>query len=139
MALVEVTRFDDPQEGQIAASALSAAGIHAVCHVNGYGTLDFLMRRATQGYGLWVQADMVTDARAFLAERRTVNPEALAWRRHPQVLTGIQLAAATFLDPNIGLMIAATRQRPSPFRIAATLAVWVLAASVLLGAVLLTR
>ena len=115
MALVEVTRFDDPQEGQIAASALSAAGIHAVCHVNGYGTLDFLMRRATQGYGLWVQADMVTDARAFLAERRTVNPEAL------------------------GLMIAATRQRPSPFRIAATLAVWVLAASVLLGAVLLTR
>ena len=124
MALVELTRFDDLQEAQIAAGALDAAGIPAICHDLGYGSVDFLMRRATQGFGLWVEASDRQAARTFLGEHRTVNPQALAWRAHPQVLSGLPLALAAIIEPNTGWMIVSARQRPTAFRIGVTLLVW---------------
>ena len=118
MALVAVTRFDDPYEGLIAASALNAAGIAAVCHAGGLADVQFTLRQATHGFGLWVEHDDLAEAKAFLAERRTVNPEALAWTRHPDRWKGAPLALLAALDSAfIGWLIAGARVRPTPTRV----------------------
>ena len=118
MPLVAVTRFDDPQEGLIAAGALTAAGIPAVCHAGGLADVWFITRQATHGFGLWVEREDLAEARAFLAERRAFDPEALAWTRHPDCWKGAPLAALAVVDSTfIGWLIAGARLRPTPIRV----------------------
>jgi hypothetical protein len=44
MALVQIARFEDPNEGEIAANALRAEGIETVFNNQGLATTDFLLR-----------------------------------------------------------------------------------------------
>jgi hypothetical protein len=118
MALVAVTRFDDPYEGLIAASALNAAGIPAVCHAGGLADVQFTLRLATHGFGLWVEREDFAEARAFLAERRIVDPQALAWTRHPECWKGAPLALLSILDSGFtGWLIVGARVKPTPVRV----------------------
>ena len=114
MGLVAATRFDDPQEAIIAATALNAAGIAAICHSEGFAALDFRMRQAVFGFPVWVDQDDVHEARRFIAERRSFEPEALAWTRHPESLTCLPLALLCSLDAGFtGWLVVRARQRPS--------------------------
>jgi len=140
MALVELTRFDDMQEAQIAAGALDAAGIPAICHDLGWGSIDFLARIATQGFAVWVEEDDLAEARAFISERRTVNRDALTWIEHPRSLIWMPVALLAAIEPVTGLMLAAARQKPGAVRVilavtmflavwTAIIGVWLLASS----------
>src|SRR4051812_13527655 len=66
MPLVQVARFEDPQEGAIAATALRAEGIEAMYNIEAMGSADPFMRRATGGYPLWVLTDDLAEARRIL-------------------------------------------------------------------------
>lgn len=127
MALAAVTRFDDPYEALIAASALNAAGIRAVCHSGGLADIQFTFRQAAHGFGLWVDAENFSLARAFVAERRSADPAALEWTRHPQRWRGAPLAALAALDAGFtGWLIAGAKAKPSPMRIGTVITVFLL-------------
>lgn len=68
MALVQIARFEDPNEGEIAANALRAEGIETVFNNQGLATTDFLLRTATGGYPLWVLSEDEIDARKLLRD-----------------------------------------------------------------------
>jgi hypothetical protein len=134
MGLVAVTRFDDPNEALIAAGALKAAGIPAVCHAGGLADVWFTLRQATHGFGLWVESDDVAAARAFIAERRIANPEALAWTRHKDCWRGVPLAALAVLDSTFtGWLIAGAKLKPTPVRVGLVVLVLALFAMLLVG------
>jgi hypothetical protein len=118
MSMVEIARFSDPQEGHIAAGALRAVGIDAMLNAHGYGAIDFTMRQATHGFALFVESGKVDEARAMLIEPRTGSAEALAWTKHPQLLTGLPAAAVAVIDPASAMMIAGAKARPTRLRIA---------------------
>ena len=61
-----IARFEDPYEGEAAASSLRAAGIEVVFNNQGMGVMDPFLARATGGVPLFVLADDVVEARAML-------------------------------------------------------------------------
>ena len=74
MPLVQIARFEDPQEGAIAAAALRAEGLEALYDIDAMGSADPFMRRATGGFPLWVLDEDVAEARRIL--RPLVNQKA---------------------------------------------------------------
>lgn len=128
MPLVEIARFSELHEGHIAAGALETSGIVAWFPGHGYGGVDWTMRQATGGFPLYVDEAAVSEAREFLAEVRKPNPEALQWKRHPALLTGIPLALLGALVPDFGMAIAAGRSGPR-WRVVAAVAIGAVTAS----------
>jgi hypothetical protein len=133
MALVELTRFDDMQEAQIAAGALDAAGIPAICHDLGWGSVDFLARIATQGFAIWVEEEDLDEARAFVSERRTFNRAALTWIEHPRSLIWMPVALLAAIEPVTGLMLASARQKPTAARVAIAVAMFLAMWAAIIG------
>lgn len=77
MALVEVARYLDVPEAQVAASAIRASGIPVLVQNEGsVQTLGHLLF-ALGGVRLWVPEADAKDVRAYLAERR-VQPSQIA-------------------------------------------------------------
>ena len=70
MALVEVGRFLDITEAQVAAAALRASGVETFLQGELHGQNVYLLQQAIGGFGLWVNSADAEDARAFLAESR---------------------------------------------------------------------
>ena len=66
MRFVEVARFTDLTEPQVAASALRASGIPVILHREFLAQMDVNLVFATGGPGLWVPEDDAEAAREFL-------------------------------------------------------------------------
>ncbi len=78
MDVVEVARFTDLTEAQIAAGALRSAGFAAEVQDANLGTVDFLLQRAMGGFRLVTPAGEHAEASAFLAELQANAPPPLA-------------------------------------------------------------
>ena len=97
MALVEVARFDDLSEAQVAASALRAAGLEPFLQGENQGSTNVLSIRWQGGLRLWVPDADEDLAREILAPHFETNPEALAWRSHPKALSAAPTALLAVL------------------------------------------
>ena len=113
---VAVARFEDPAEAAIAAGALEAQGFAVLNPGNHLAAFNFLLRRATGGAVVYVLKEEAEAAKVILREANPVNPEAVAWRKHPQVWSGVPLAAVSLIDPLTGYAIADARKSRSTGR-----------------------
>ncbi len=103
MALVEIARFDDLQEAQIASATLRSAGFHPMVQNEQLGSAIFYMQRAFGGFRLWVHDDEAAEARSLIESYRTSDPEALDWTRHPQALSAAPASLFwAIFDPQAG-------------------------------------
>jgi hypothetical protein len=66
MQFVEIARFTDLTEPQVAASALRASGIPVILHRQHLSQVNYNLLYATGGVGLLVPEDDAVAARAFL-------------------------------------------------------------------------
>ena len=87
MSLVQIARFADLYEAQVAASMLRANGILPFLPEEYRGSTDFFLWQALGGFRLLVVEDEAEAAYALIAPHRKADPEALKWRKHPQVVT----------------------------------------------------
>ncbi len=86
MALVEIRRFYGPEEAQVAASMLRAAGIEVLLQNEQLGMSDFVVRNAIGGFRLWVTEEDQETALSLLPPLQTElppepapEPERLGW------------------------------------------------------------
>jgi hypothetical protein len=104
MALVEIARFYDLAEAQIAVSALRAAGLNPFLQGAEQGAMNNLSIRWQGGLRLWVLDAERELAEEIIQPHNDSNPDALAWGRHPQALRAAPLAvASTFLGGALAL------------------------------------
>ncbi|MDQ0466215.1 hypothetical protein QO010_004008 [Caulobacter ginsengisoli] len=68
MDQVRIGRYIDLQEAQIAAGMLQAQGFAVHLQNEQLGAVDFLVRQAIGGFGIWVPEDEAEDAKAVLDE-----------------------------------------------------------------------
>ena len=80
MALVQIARFAELTEVQVAASALRASGIPAVVH-DELGQMNYLLQTALGGFRLAVPEADAADARAYIAALRKEPREPVAPKR----------------------------------------------------------
>lgn len=103
MALVEIARFDDLQEAQIAAGALRGAGLTPLLQNEQWGSVAFFMQRAMGGFRIWTPEEEAADARALIDACRQSDPAALDWTRHPQALSAAPASLFwALVDPQAG-------------------------------------
>jgi hypothetical protein len=77
MALVEVARFADLTEAQVAASALRASGIFVFLQNQHHGEMNFGVQFALGGFPLHVMEEEAAEVRAMLSHIRAA-PSSLA-------------------------------------------------------------
>jgi len=77
MALVEIARFADLTEAQVAASALRASGIPVLVQNENWSQANASLTLAMGGLRLWVPEEEAPDARAFIEAQRS-KPSAMA-------------------------------------------------------------
>lgn len=68
MDQVRIARFIDLQEAQIAAGLLGSQGLNVHIQNEQLGAVDYLIRQAIGGFGLWVPEDEAEEAKALLAQ-----------------------------------------------------------------------
>lgn len=132
MALVQVAKYADLREAQVAASMLRARGMHVVLPEEQITQTNFLLSQAVGGCRLCVAEEDAEDALALIAPHRVGAPAALDWRSHPEALTTAPSSVFwAVMDPTGGFAWDKLRKR---FTVTAFLA---LLLSVLLVAVFL--
>jgi hypothetical protein len=94
MALVEVARFVDAPEAQVAAAALRASGIETLIQGELHGQNMFFLQQALGGYGLWVEEEDALDAETLIGACRQAPHEPVENTRRGRSLLAI---AAGFL------------------------------------------
>lgn len=82
MDQVRVAQFIDLQEAQIAAGLLGSQGFTVHLQNEQLGAVDFLIRQAIGGFGVWVPEAEAEDAKAALAEAAA---EAEAFEPDPEI------------------------------------------------------
>lgn len=103
MALVEIARFSDLREGQIAASRLRATGLMPILWDEYRGSIDFFLWQALGGFRLCVIEDEAEEARALITLCRTSDPAVLDWIRHPEAVSSAPAALFwAVTDPQSG-------------------------------------
>ncbi len=68
MDQVRVAQYIDLQEAQIAAGMLQAQGLNVYLQNEQLGAVDWGIRQAIGGFGLWAPEDEAEEAKALLAE-----------------------------------------------------------------------
>lgn len=117
MALVEVARFDDLSEAQVAVSALRAAGLEPFLQGENQGSTNVLSIRWQGGLRVWVPESDTDLAAEILAPHYETNPEALAWRSHPEALTAAPTALlASLFSWDMGLGLGGRTLTDTPVR-----------------------
>ena len=112
MALVQVARYTDLREAQIAASMLDAAGILAIVPEEQMGSANFLLGQAMGGYRLCVVDEEFEAALALVAPHRVGSAAALDWRKHPDAVTSAPSSVFwAIMDPTGGFAWARLRKR----------------------------
>jgi hypothetical protein len=74
MSMVEIARFANLQEAQIAAARLRADGYPVLIQNENWAASDFLMTVAMGGLRLWAPASEAEAARRLIAELRAAEP-----------------------------------------------------------------
>lgn len=118
MSLVQIARFADLYEAQVAASMLRANGIMPFLPEEYRGSTGFFLWQALGGFRLLVVEDEAEAAYALIAPHRKADPEALKWGEHPQVVTSAWASLFwAFMEPTGGLAQKQLRGgvRPLPF------------------------
>jgi len=87
MALVQIARYADLREAQVAASMLRAQGMLVVLPEEQITQTNFLLSQALGGGGLWGAGEDAEDALALIAPNRVGDAAALDWSRHPDAVT----------------------------------------------------
>lgn len=87
MALVQIARYADLREAQVAASMLRAQGILVVLPEEQITQTNFLLSQALGGCRLCVAEEDAEDALALIAPHRVGDAAALDWSRHPDAVT----------------------------------------------------
>lgn len=87
MALVQVARYADLREAQVAASMLRARGMLVVLPEEQITQTNFLLSQAVGGCRLCVAEDDAEEALALIAPHRVGDARALDWGKHPDALT----------------------------------------------------
>lgn len=75
MALVQVARFSEVTEAQVAASALRASGIFCLLQNENICQVDFLLQQAVGGFGIWVSEADADDVTIYFALIRDQAPK----------------------------------------------------------------
>ncbi len=117
MSLVQIARFADLYEAQVAASLLRANGIETLVPEEHHGSMSFFLWQTLGGFRLMVVEEQAEAAYALIAPHRKADPEALKWREHPQVVTSAWASLFwAFLEPTGGLAQKQLRRgvRPAP-------------------------
>ncbi len=109
MALIEVARFIDASEAQVAAGALRASGIPVFLQNEHWGQTEPYMQLAMGGFCIWAPEADAEAARAFIADCRSLPSETPP--RGGPVQSALALALAFFLGPVIGWVVAGRRSR----------------------------
>lgn len=112
MALVQVARYADLREAQVAASMLRAQGMHVVLPEEQITQTNFLLSQAVGGCRLCVAEEDAEDALALIAPHRVGAPAALDWRSHPEALTTAPSSVFwAIMDPTGGFAWGRLRKR----------------------------
>lgn len=103
MALIEIARFDDLQEAQIASATLRSAGFDPMIQNEQLGTAIFYMQRAFGGFRIWVHDDEAAEARSLIESYRASDTAALDWTHHPEVISAAPASLFwAVMDPVLG-------------------------------------
>ncbi len=104
MSLVQIARFADLYEAQVAASMLRANSIETLVPEEHQGSLSFFLWQTLGGFRLMVVEEQAEAAYALITPHRKADPQALKWREHPQVVTSAWTSLFwAFLEPTGGL------------------------------------
>ena len=112
MALVEIARFVDLTEAQVAASALRASGMEVMLQNEFHGQANFLVVPALGGFRLWVPEDDAADAKAFIAAcRADIRPRA---PEGSSLKTALAVGIALTLGPAFAILLMGIRKSAGP-------------------------
>jgi hypothetical protein len=122
MALVEVARFNDATEAQVAAAALRASDIAVLVQNEHWGQNQFYMQIAMGGFRLWTPAEDAAAAKAFIRECQSADPQALKWSVQRGSIGGLPMVALSLLLFLVGGLawgwtVATARRGPTVARI----------------------
>jgi len=112
MSLVQIARYADLREAQVAAGMLRAQGMHVVLPEEQITQTNFLLSQAVGGCRLCVAEEDAEDALALIAPHRVGAPAALDWRSHPEALTTAPSSVFwAIMDPTGGFAWGKLRKR----------------------------
>ncbi len=137
MSLIEIARFADLSEAQIAASRLRSEGVEVLVQNEYWGGADFLMTIAMGGFRLWAPEGQAAEAKALIAELRAAvpppEPEAEDDAPGPArasvspaggvARTGLAILLALVFGWAAGLLVAGPRRHPAVTGVVIVLAV----------------
>ncbi len=112
MALVQIARYADLREAQVAASMLRAAGMLVVLPEEQITQANFLLSQAVGGCRLCVAESDAEAALALIAPHRVGDASALDWRTHPEaVRTAPSSIFWAIVDPTGGFAWGSLRKK----------------------------
>jgi hypothetical protein len=109
MALVQVARFLDPTEAQVAASALRSAGMFVMLQSETLSGVNVNLVYAMGGLGLWVDEADAADAQTFIDSRRQ-GPSTLS--PLPAADAGARTLLSLVLTLLTGMVVPLRPRRP---------------------------
>lgn len=112
MALVQIARYADLREAQVAASMLRAQGMHVVLPEEQITQTNFLLSQAVGGCRVCVAEEDAQDALALIAPHRVGDKTALDWSHHPDALTTAPSSIFwALMDPTGGFAWGSLRKK----------------------------
>lgn len=112
MALVQIARYADLREAQIAAGLLRAEGMLVVLPEEQITQTNFLLSQAVGGCRLCVAEGDAEAALALIAPHRVGRAAALDWRSHPDAVTTAPSSVFwAIMDPTGGFAWASLRKK----------------------------
>lgn len=112
MALIQIARYADLREAQVAASMLRARGMLVVLPEEQLTQTNFLLSQAVGGCRLCVAEGDAEEALALIAPHRVGDARALDWSNHPDALTTAPSSVFwAIMDPTGGFAWGKLRKR----------------------------
>lgn len=112
MALIQIARYADLREAQVAASMLRARGMLVVLPEEQITQTNFLLSQAVGGCRLCVAEEDAEEAFALIAPHRVADAQALDWGKHPDALTTAPSSVFwAFMDPTGGFAWGRLRKK----------------------------
>lgn len=112
MSLVQIARYADLREAQVAAGMLRARGMYVVLPEEQITQTNFLLSQAVGGCRLCVAGEDAEEALALIAPHRLGDAAALDWKSHPDAVTTAPSSIFwAIMDPTGGFAWGSLRKR----------------------------